>query len=303
MAQNALIVPAPKDGGQNAIGLFADMTVVKKRRSLDGTVKLLLSVADGQHVEAVVLPHATRTSVCISSQVGCGRGCRFCVTATLGLSRSLSASEMVSQVTLARELCQRNHLPALRNVLYMGMGEPLDNLPAVAESVAQLTGRPGLALAPRHITVSTIGPSPDAIACAAELGVNLAWSLHTADDQVRSRLIPLYRYSLPELRTAFAETVCRKKKTLFVEVALIAGINDNVAQAAQMADFLEPLGTHVRVNLMALNPGRQGLAAPQDVQVESYRQMLRRAGLFCSIRAARGTDIGAACGQLSAQGY
>src|SRR5262249_42588434 len=150
------------------------------------------------------IPGRARSTVCVSSQVGCARGCAFCLTATMGLVRSLGAGEIVAQVVLAARRIREAGLPPLRNVVYMGMGEPLDNLEAVAQSLRVLTDPYGLGLAPRHISVSTVGTSPRAIWEARHLGAHLAWSVHAADDGLRRRLVPTTRHPMSALRDAFA---------------------------------------------------------------------------------------------------
>ena len=274
-----------------------------RRVAACGTVKLRLDLRDGAVIETVVVPSAGRTTVCLSSQVGCARGCTFCVTATMGLIRSLSAAEIVAQVYLAVREARDAGMPPLRNVVYMGMGEPLDNLEAVQRSLQVLTDPHAFGLGPARITLSTIGPSPEAIRAARHLPGRLAWSLHSAREETRRLLIPntAARARLVDLRQAFVEVVAERGEDLFVEITLIAGVNDDVDDARQMVDFLAPLQPAVRVNLLSLNSGRAGVSPSSDAAAERYRQAMRDAGYLCIIRRARGTDAGAACGQLAVE--
>lgn len=275
--------------------------LVLRHRTLaaDGTRKLLLGLRDGRAVETVLIPGRGRTTVCVSSQVGCARGCGFCVTATMGLVRSLSAAEIVAQVVFALREVIAGDLPALRNVVYMGMGEPLDNLAAVRESLHILTHPHALGLGRRRITVSTVGTSPARIRAAADLPAHFAWSLHAADDGLRRRLIPTTRHGLAELREAWLDVLTQRDEDLFVEITLMHQVNDDPAQARAMAEFLRPLQNRLRINLLPMNAGRENLLPSTVERAEAYRQLMYESGYRCIIRQARGADQGAACGQLA----
>ncbi len=268
----------------------------------DGTLKALVELEDGNAIEMVVIPKNGRTTVCVSTQVGCKRACSFCVTALVGLRRSLSAAEIVFQVELARRMSQERKMPPLRNVVFMGMGEPLDNLDAVKQGVAVLCDQNGLSIPPRHITLSTVGTTPTKIWSLKDLPVSVAWSLHTADDELRHKLVPTMRHALIDLRDAFVRVVQNRNALLFVEMALIAGINDDIQSAEKLADFLVPFGDNVRINLLPLNPGRGDLAPSQPESVGAYRQTLIERGYFCILRQPRGLGANAACGQLAGLG-
>lgn len=277
--------------------------VLETRRARCNTHKLVLGLHDGGLVETVLIPAvgagAPRTTVCVSSQVGCARACIFCVTATMGLVRSLQASEIVGQVVLAIRAAASLHLPPVRNVVFMGMGEPLDNLVEVRQALEVLVDPLALALAPRHITVSTVGTTPRAIAAAGDLPGFLAWSVHAVDDGVRRQLVPTARAPMRELGEAFRGVSVRRRQHLLIEVTLIEGMNDRPEHAEAMADFFAAFAPAPRMNLLPLNEGRPGLHAASREAIEAFRAVLHARGYFCAVREARGTDEGAACGQLA----
>ena len=260
-----------------------------------GTMKLRLELADGKRIESVLIPTEHRTTVCVSTQAGCARGCIFCVTATMGLERGLTPGQIVGQVTLAIREARIAGLPPVRNVVFMGMGEPLDNLDSVKKSIAVLCAPRALGLGPAHVTLSTVGTTPRAILQTRDLPVRLAWSLHAVDDAVRRKLIPTARHSTVELRQAFIE----RGSSLFVELAMMAGVNDALHHADELAEFLEPFSEPVRVNLLPMNAGREGLTPSPESRVVAFRERMREHGWFCMIRRARGLDASAACGQLA----
>ncbi len=259
----------------------------------DGTEKLLVDLstdAPGREVETVVIPTERRATVCVSSQVGCKRRCHFCLTGTMGLRHDLRADEIVLQVWLARQL------RPIRNVVFMGMGEPLDNFEAVAQATRILTHDRGFGLAPRHVTVSTVGPSPEAVRRLAALDTRVAWSLHAADDDVRARIIGTHKHPVAALRDAFFEVV--GKAPLFVEVTLIDGANDRDEDADALARLFEGAPTEVRFNLLPMNP--IGNALGPSARVDAFASRLKASGFFTSVRRTRGDDSRAACGQLYA---
>jgi 23S rRNA (adenine2503-C2)-methyltransferase len=265
-----------------------------------GTRKLRFRLYDDRKIETVLIPGSARTTVCVSSQVGCSRGCIFCVTATMGLERGLTVGEITGQVVRAVGDARRASLPPVRNVVFMGMGEPLDNFEAVKEAIGILCDPRALAFAPRHVTLSTVGTTPEAILRIRELTapVKIAWSVHAVDDTLRRRLVPTMRHSMAALREAFLE-ITKGGRTLFAEVALVHGVNDALEEAEALATFLAPFSPGVRVNLLPINRGRVGLAPSTEAGTLAYRQCLREKGYFCVIRRARGLATSAACGQLA----
>lgn len=262
--------------------------------SADGTEKLRLALADGEEVEAVLIPEARYWTLCISTQVGCARGCSFCQTARMGLRRNLSVDELVGQLWWG--LRRVGALGGrLRNLVWMGMGEPLDNLEAVRAALEIITEGRAFGLGPRHITLSTVGPSPRQIRAAAALPARLAWSLHAAEPELRARLVPTARYSPAALRDAFAEGL--SGRPLFVELTLIDGVNDDPAALSAILSLFQGFSSPLRFNLLPVNPGR-GLRPSRPEAVARMKAGLREAGHFASLRVARGDREAAACGQL-----
>ncbi len=260
------------------------------------TVKWLWHLADGAGVETVLMRYGDRTTVCVSSQAGCAMGCTFCATGQGGFERNLSAGEIVEQVVRA---ARRARPRRLSNVVFMGMGEPLANFERVWAAIGRLHDDVGLSA--RHLTVSTIGvvPGIDRLA-GAELPVNLAVSLHAANDALRDRLVPLNRrYPLEALSAACGRYVAATRRRLSFEWALIDATNDRPSDASELAELARPLRAHV--NLIPLNP-TPGYATPGTpaAGVAAFCRRLRALGVTTTVRKNRGTGIDAACGQLAA---
>lgn len=261
------------------------------------TVKWLWELGDGARVETVLMHYRDRSTVCVSSQAGCAMGCQFCATGQAGFTRQLSAGEIVEQVVAA---IREAHPRRVSNVVFMGMGEPLANYPRLWAAIRRLHDDVGLSA--RHLTVSTVGVVPGIRRLAAEaLPVNLAVSLHAANDELRSRLVPLNRrYPLDTLMDACRAYLDAKGRRLSFEWALIDGVNDRELDARQLAERARPLGAHV--NLIPLNP-TPGYPARGTAlaEVRAFRDSLEQLGVNATIRANRGTEIDAACGQLAAR--
>jgi 23S rRNA (adenine2503-C2)-methyltransferase len=267
-------------------------------REMDGVVKFATALGDGQIIESVVIPAAGRTTLCVSSQVGCRMGCRFCATGAMGFGRNLLPAEIVWQVWAA---CFRLAV-RVDNVVFMGMGEPLDNFAHVAQALRVMSDQRGLDIAPRRITVSSAGHA-DGIRRLGRLGLpnlRLAVSLNAADDRLRSRLMPInQRYPLACLKAALEGFPIGRGGVVLVEYVLLAGINDARGDAAGLAAYLK--GLVVRVNVIAYNgDGRSGFAAPPAAHVARFCRWLAEEGVFFCRRQPRGRDILAACGQLGA---
>ncbi len=270
--------------------------------SSDGlTRKFLLRLADGQTIETVVMGFKGRHTACLSTQAGCAMGCVFCATGQMGFVRHLRPGEIVAQVRHAQLALRAAGSGGLRNLVLMGMGEPLHNYDAVMTALEIITDRRGLNLGPSRITISTVGVVPGIRRMAAERRpYHLAVSLHGATEEERSALVPASRrWPLAELmeacRTYFAQTGRR----IFFEWTLIAGTNDSSAQAERLAVLLTGLAAHV--NLIPLNPtgGFTGLAT-QAGAAKRFQQVLQAAGIPSTIRQRRGIDVAAGCGQLRA---
>jgi 23S rRNA (adenine2503-C2)-methyltransferase len=272
------------------------------RRVSDGgdTVKYLWRLHDGSHIETVLMLYPDRVTVCVSSQAGCAMGCGFCATGQAGFTRHLTVGEIVEQVwRAAREA--RAMERRLANVVFMGMGEPLANEGNVWGAIERIHA--GLGLSARHLTVSTIGIVPGIRALAGRaLPVNLAVSLHAADDELRDRLVPMNRrYPLDALMSACADYLRVKGRRISFEWALIDGVNDRDVDADQLARLARRFRLAAHVNLIPLNPTPGWPArGSSPARVREFRQLLEDRGVNATVRRNRGTDIDAACGQLAA---
>ena len=271
--------------------------------SSDGlTRKFLLRLADGQTIETVLMGYEGRHTACLSTQAGCAMGCVFCATGQMGFVRHLRPDEIVAQVRHAQRALRASGHAGLRNLVLMGMGEPLHNYDAVMTALEIITDRRGLNIGPGRITLSTVGVVPGIRRLAVEQRpYNLAVSLHGATEADRSALVPIsQRWPLAELmdacRTYFAQTGRR----IFFEWTLIAGANDSPAQAERLVALLKGLDAHV--NLIPLNPtgGFVGTAT-QTEAAKKFKQVLQAAGIPSTIRQRRGIDVAAGCGQLRAE--
>ncbi len=268
--------------------------------SADGdTTKWLWSLADGSRVETVLMAYRSgRVTVCISTQAGCAMACSFCATGQAGFQRQMTAGEIIEQVVRAARVAPDGRIT---NVVFMGMGEPLANYGPVWAAVERLHGDIGLSA--RHLTISTVGIVPGILRLAGEaLPVNLAVSLHAANNKLRDSLVPVNRrYPLGVLIDACGAWAAAKGRRLSFEWALIDGVNDRPSDAAELARIARPLGAHV--NLIPLNPTPGYLTrGTPAVGVAAFRDRLTAAGVNATVRRNRGTDIAAACGQLAAAG-
>lgn len=310
-------------------GLTPGVVVPERvHRSADGTRKIAVRLRDGALVETVLLPAVsgpgsaanldadaaaaddedepaepasaprTRVTQCISTQVGCAMGCVFCASGVAGLKRHLGPEEIVGQVLLGRSLLEDGE--DLRNVVYMGMGEPLHNYEATARSLRLLTHPDGVGLSTRRVTVSTSGLVPEIARLGADFGgaVALAISLHAADDDTRSALMPINRkYPLAELMDALRAYPLPKRRRITVEYTLVAHKNDDPAEAKKLARLLR--GVPVKINLIPMNPIEASpLGPPAHDRVAAFQEVLTSAGYSCFVRRRRGDDVSAACGQL-----
>jgi 23S rRNA (adenine2503-C2)-methyltransferase len=289
---------------------FAFSTVAEQRkREADGgaTVKYLFRLGDERTIETVVMHYPAtergraRTTICVSSQVGCPIGCSFCATGQSGFDRNLSEAEIVDQFLAAsREL--RAQQRALTNVVFMGMGEPLNNYAAVVAAIRRWARADTLNFSPRRVTISTIGLVPFIERLASEnLPVNLAISLHAPDDALRSSMIPVNRkYPIAAVVAAARAHAERTGRRTSYEYVMLAGINDSAEQARQLASVV---GRHLsHVNLIPMNPVEGSpMHRPSRERTHAFQQVLQAAGISTTIRDTRGLDIDAACGQLRAR--
>jgi 23S rRNA (adenine2503-C2)-methyltransferase len=271
--------------------------------SADGTRKWLVRFADGSEVETVHIPETERGTLCISSQVGCTLNCSFCHTGTQRLVRNLDAAEIIAQVVLARDALGEWPSPKderqVTNIVLMGMGEPLYNFDNVAAAIKTIMDGEGLAISRRKITLSTAGVVPMIRRCGAELGVNLAVSLHAVRDELRDRLVPLNRkYPIAELLAACrAYPGSSNARRITFEYVMLKGVNDSPAEARELVRLLA--GIPAKVNLIPFNPWP---GAPHECSSEpaiaAFSDIVFRAGYSAPVRTPRGRDIFAACGQL-----
>jgi 23S rRNA (adenine2503-C2)-methyltransferase len=279
-------------------------TIAGQHRSADGTIKLLVGLLDGQAVESVLMPafRPDRAAGCISSQVGCAMGCDFCASARGGLTRNLTAGEIVEQFLHLRN--QASLLGRrLASLVFMGMGEPLHNLPNVSAAIERIAHPEMGNLGWRHITVSTVGivPAIDTLA-ASKIPVHLALSLHAPDDATRSRIVPMNRrWPVAEILDAARKYQSVTGRIVNIEYCMLAGVNDSLDQANLLAKLMHGFAAHV--NLIPHNPIGLGISGveyrrPDAQRVEQFAAILREAGVVTHVRVARGDDVAAACGQL-----
>ncbi|MCU1493690.1 MAG: rlmN [Acidimicrobiaceae bacterium] len=260
------------------------------------TSKWLLELHDGARIETVLMHHPRHSTVCVSSQAGCAMACSFCATGQGGFTRQMSVGEIVEQVVLAARASAESGR-RLDHVVMMGMGEPMANYANVLDAVRRIVGDIGIGA--RHVTISTVGVVPGIRRLTAEpLQVNLAVSLHAANDELRDRLVPLNRrYPLSKLMQACGEYVEATHRRISFEWALIDQVNDRAADAAELAALAMPLKAHV--NLIPLNPtpGYPAVGTPPGA-VRAFRDRLTSYGVNVTVRKTRGQEIAAACGQL-----
>ncbi|MDP1848930.1 MAG: 23S rRNA (adenine(2503)-C(2))-methyltransferase RlmN [Solirubrobacteraceae bacterium] len=272
---------------------FSTLTVVEEAHARDGTVKTLFHTADGRAVEAVLMRYRDgRRSLCLSSQSGCPLTCTFCATGAMKFGRNLTASEILDQALHFRRIEDVDH------VVFMGMGEPMMNLDHVLAACERL---PDLGVTHRRTAISTVGwiPGIDRLA-KTEMPIRLALSLHAADDALRSQIMPVNdRYPLADVLEACRRFHAAKRRLVFVEYVMLAGVNDRYEQAVALAKVLDP--KVFKVNLIPYNPTGSYDGSSPDA-INAFRAVLEEHGLRATVRLTRGRDIAAACGQLAAAG-
>lgn len=272
----------------------------------DPAEKVLFGLADGPAVETVLIPSISgrrRETVCVSSQVGCPAGCTFCATGLSGFTRNLSGVEIADQVHyFAHQLRAQGR--RVTNVVFMGMGEPLLNVPSVQAAVRRLTAPGGLNLGERRITISTVGIVPQMRKLPDWAGqINLAVSLHAPNDDLRARLVPYNQhFPIGDILAATREYLDRTGRRVSFEYVLLRGVNDTPQLAEELAVLLRPLGGLAHVNLIPWNPFREGrFIRSEGPDADAFAAALRRGGINATIRYSKGLDISAACGQLREQ--
>ncbi|MGE5894492.1 MAG: 23S rRNA (adenine(2503)-C(2))-methyltransferase RlmN [bacterium] len=280
-----------------SIAYISTPALLSSELSSDGTTKFLFQLDDGERIESVLIPDRDRLTLCVSSQVGCAMGCGFCLTGGIGFKRNLRSREITDQVLSVNRMIEPR---TITNIVFMGMGEPLLNLEEVGAAIRIMTKY--IRISRRHITVSTCGIAPK----IRELGqmkplVNLAVSLNAGDDATRSGIMPVNRkYPLKKLTAALKEFPRSPRQRITFEYVLLRGINDSDEQARKTVQLLS--GIPSKVNLIPYNPAEgSGFRKPGMDRVLAFQEILSKAGITAIIRKSKGSDIAAACGQLSAR--
>jgi len=281
---------------------FSGLAPIDEIQSSDGqTVKTLFELEDGQRIETVLMDYRKRHTLCISSQAGCAMNCSFCATGQMGFARNLTPGEIIEQVLyFARLLKERGE--TVTNIVFMGMGEPFHNYEAVMQSIQTLNHEKGFQLGARRFTISTVGLIPGIKRFTQENSqVNLAISLHSSKDELRSSMMPVNnRYPIEELIQACRDYFETTKRRVTFEWALINEVNDTFEEAQNLAKLLEGIRCHV--NVIPLNP-TQGFAGKKSAKdrVLAFKNTLESYGIPCTVRMRRGIDIQAGCGQLASK--
>lgn len=342
------LLPSPRRNQTLGMDALAKLYAINGNRTMDGlakvayistssdrTTKLLLELADGAQIETVIIPTNARSTLCISSQVGCRQACTFCATGTMGMRRNLSSDEIIVQLFHAKSICRTNNLPPIANIVFMGMGEPTDNMDNVNKAIDQLTTRELFQLSAHKVCVSTVAPNPEVFSrisphCA------LAWSVHAAQDHIRRQLVPTTRYTMNELRDGYIAALQRRKiKATMLEYVLIANVNDDEKSADALAELANTIvhsvdgsggdSGHDRckllVNLIPYNSistatktapttttnpttttttvkRQESFRAPDFITIRAFQKRLWIQGVHAHVRTTRGDDESAACGQL-----
>ena len=286
-------LPAPLRERLRAAVPFSTLTLQREATASDGTVKALFHTGDGRAVEAVLMRYRDgRRSVCVSSQSGCPLTCTFCATGQMRFARNLTGAEILDQVLHFRRL------EALDHLVFMGMGEPMMNLDNVLGAAQRL---PDLGITHRRTGISTVGwvPGIERLA-ASDMPIRLALSLHAPEDALRSRIMAVNdRYPIAAVLAACERFYERRRRQVFVEYVMLAGVNDHYAQAVQLAQLLDP--RIYKVNLIPFNPTGSAYAGSSRGAIDAFRAALEEHGLRATVRLTRGRDIDAACGQLAAR--
>lgn len=264
---------------------------------IDETRRYLLKLEDGNYIESVLMKYHHGYTICVSSQVGCAMGCRFCASTRNGKARNLSAGEIIGQVmTVQKDLGER-----ISNIVMMGIGEPLDNYDEVLKFLEIVNHPSGLNIGHRHITLSTCGLVPKIKDLAdRQLQITLSVSLHAADDETRSEIMPVNRrYSISQLMEVCRYYIKKTNRRISFEYTLISGVNDNSAEAEKLLKLLHGMLCHV--NLIPVNPVKEtGFKQGSRAKIEEFQRILESGGISATIRREMGADISAACGQLRA---
>jgi 23S rRNA (adenine2503-C2)-methyltransferase len=279
--------------------VISQLRVDQEQETADGVRKFLFALPDGNLVESVLIPEEGHATLCLSTQVGCAQGCRFCLTAGRGLVRQLTAGEIVGQVMAVRRAVSTG--PPLTNLVFMGMGEPLANFDQLVKALTIISAPWGLNFSSRRLTVSTVGLAPLIPRLGLEARANLTVSLNAPDDETRSRLMPVNRrYPLAELLEACRRFPLPQHRRITFAYVLLKDLNDAPAQARQLARLLK--GFRAKINLIPFNShAKLPFAPPPMERILEFQEILRAANYTVFIRESRGREIGGACGQLAGE--
>ena len=278
---------------------LSHLALAARQRSHDGCEKFSFRLSDGEVIESVLIPETDHHTLCVSSQVGCAQGCRFCLTAQKGFRRHLRPAEIVNQILAVRALIPAK--PAITNLVFMGMGEPLANFANLVKALTIILAPWGLNFSSRRVTVSTVGLAPLIPALGQAVQVNLAVSLNAPDDALRARLMPIARqYALAQVLDACRAFPLPPHRRITFSYVLLRGVNDTPAQARALARLLR--GLKAKINLIVFNPHPDlPFQAPDPETVLAFQEILIQSHYTTLIRESRGADISAACGQLAGE--
>jgi len=280
---------------------ISTLTPIRLQIARDGTKKFLFQLEDGNRIESVLIPERNRLTLCVSTQVGCGLGCQFCLTGKKGFRRNLKPSEIVNQILAAKKSLEEDQ--SITNIVLMGMGEPLANYENTLKAIQLMTHSDAFKFSSRRVTLSTVGLLPELERLSIQRApFRLAISLNATDDETRSRLMPINRrYPLKKLLDLCRRFPLRPRERITFEYVLLKGINDSIQDARRMVKLLG--GIPSKVNLIPLNEAPGILyKRPSDEQVREFQEILMASGLTAIVRSSKGQEISAACGQLQAEG-
>ena len=276
------------------------LEVTEIKEASDGTQKIAFTLSDNKIIEGVLIPSGNRVTACISSQVGCNVGCKFCATGKMGFFRNLSTGEIVFQVKKLNKLSEEFYGHKLTNIVFMGMGEPLLNYNNVIRASEIITKPEGIGMSPKRITLSTVGITDKIIQMAKDnVKFNLAVSLHSANEIIRTNLIPINKtHNLKKLQRAIFFFHKQTSNRITIEYLLMKNVNDNIEDAKELAVFCKAFPC--KINLIEYNPV-EGIPyqKPDNIKIEAFKALLESKNLIVNIRRSRGKDIDAACGQLA----
>ena len=280
----------------NSFCIISQLKIIKTEISLDGTKKFLFELEDSNRIESVLIPERNHYTMCISSQVGCAMGCKFCLTARQGFIRNLRSSEIINQVIQIRQLLDQPD--RLTNIVFMGMGEPLANFEAVKKAVNNIISPDTLNFSRRRVTLSTCGLAPEIERFGKDLPINLAVSLNAGDDKTRNMLMPINKkYPLKKLMETLKHFPLHKGRRITFEYILIRDINDRLSDATNLARLLKNI--RAKINLIPFNRyDGSPFEEPDEKRILAFQDELIRKNYTVTIRKSKGADISAACGQL-----